>query len=109
MSNAYGLNPLYPKPAISGTTGNPIAGQRKTVSSAAVQFATAFDANTSLVSVDVQVDDVYVTFDGTTPSSSNGHRLYARDKVLWSKATATAAKFIRVTTDATLQASEFQV
>ena len=106
--SAYNLNPLYPKPSL-GSNGTAVAGQRKTVSSAAVTWTTPFDANTSLVSVDVQVDDVYVTFDGTTPSASNGHRLYAKDKVLWSKATATAAKFIRVTTDATLQASEFQV
>lgn len=107
--SAYNINPLYPKPS-TGSTGNPVAGQRLSVTSgAAVGFSTAFDAHTSMVAVDVQVANVYCTFDGTTPSSNNGHLFYAGDKFLWSWATATAAKFIAVSTTATLQASEFQV
>lgn len=104
----YGTGPLYPKPSIAAG-GAVVAGQRLSVSSSAVQFSTAFNVNTTLVAADIQGDDVWVTYDGSTPSSSNGHRMYAGQNVLWARATATAAKFIRVTTDAKIQASEFQV
>jgi hypothetical protein len=58
--------------------------------------------------LDVQDADVMVTFDGSDPSSTNGHRLYSGSHFTWSRATATAARFIRQgSTSAAIQASEF--
>jgi hypothetical protein len=68
--------------------------QRLGVSTSSIQFA-AFPSGTSIVWWDVQSQDVFVTIDGSTPSSSNGHRLLAGDSGIWSKATAEAARFIR--------------
>lgn len=99
-------NAIYPKPSWTNTAA--VQGQQLTVSSSAVQFA-AFDYTTSLVVLDIQVANVYCTFDGTTPSSSRGHILYATQSYTWSKAAATAAKFVAVTSDATIFASEFQI
>jgi hypothetical protein len=105
---SYNLNNLFPKPAYYQSAA--IADQRLTVSSAVVQFATAFNEITDLVVLDVQSADVMVTFDGSDPSSTNGHRLYNGRDYTWSRATAAAARFIRAdATDAAIQASEFQV
>ena len=82
--------PLYPRPAAGGVD------QKLTVSTVALSFAT-FSATGSIdvVMVDVQNQDVMVTFDGSTPTSSNGHHLVAGEKFTWSRAMAEAAKFIR--------------
>lgn len=69
--------------------------ERLTVSSVAVSFATTWPNSATHVFIDVQDNDVMVTFDGSTPTSSNGHRFRSGDSAVWSKATATAAKFIR--------------
>jgi hypothetical protein len=75
-----------------------------------VQFATAFNGSTNMVVLDVQDADVMCTFDGSTPTSTNGHRLYSGSHYTWSKAAASAAKFIRQgSSDAAIQASEFQL
>ena len=105
---AYNYTNLFPYPSVSG--GSSVADQRLTVSSSAVQFATAFNGSTNMVVLDVQDADVMCTFDGSTPTSTNGHRLYSGSHYTWSKAAATAAKFIRqAATDAAIQASEFQL
>ena len=104
---AYNLNNLFPKPAIY--RGSAVADQRLTVSSAVVQLS-AFNDITNMVVLDVQDADVMCTFDGSTPSATNGHRLYSGSHFTWSTATAAAAKFIRQAgTDAAIQASEFQL
>tara|TARA_R110000868_G_scaffold309695_1_gene570954 strand:- start:475 stop:804 length:330 start_codon:yes stop_codon:yes gene_type:complete len=103
-------NPLFPLPAYD-SAGAAIADQRLTVDSTAggVQFS-AFNAITQVVVLDIQGADIMVTFDGSAPTTTNGHRLYDGDHYTWSKATATAAKMIRQAgVSASVQASEFQV
>jgi len=90
-------------------SGSSVAGQSLTVSSSAVaMLATALAATTQKVVWDLQDDAAFVTFDGTTPTSSNGHKIASGTSGEWSRVTAEAAKWIRETTDARLQISEFQ-
>lgn len=110
MSNSYGLNPLYPKPAQttnSSGTSTPLLLQTLSVTTATA-FA-AFDINTSLVYVDIQGNAVYGTFDGSVPSSSNGHLFAVNTNYTWAKQTAALFKCIAVTGTAVLTASQFQV
>ena len=110
MSNiGTSLNYLYLKPTVVNNAG--VSGQTLTVSSSSVSLAatTAFNVSTTNVVLDVQANNVYCTFDGQTPSSTVGHILYAGQNYTWSKAAAITAKFIRVTSDATIWASEFTV
>lgn len=89
---AYNLNNLYPRPA--GTD------QRLTVDSTTggVSF-TAFTATAQdAVMFDVQTVDVFATIDGSAPTTSNGHRLYAGTFYTWSVGMANAAKFISSST-----------
>ena len=96
---------LFPYPNIY--RGTAVADQRLTVSSAVVTFS-AFADTTNLIVLDVQNADVMVTFDGSDPSATNGHRLYGGTHYTWSRATAAAARFIRQgSTDGVIQASEF--
>lgn len=105
--SSFNLNNIFPKPAVY--RGSPVADQRLTVSSSPVQFS-AFGDTTNMVVLDIQDADVMCTFDGSTPSATNGHRLYSGSHYTWSTAAATAAKFIRFAgTDASIQASEFQL
>ncbi len=100
---------IFPKPAYSSTGA--IADQRLAVSNAGagVQFGTAFNVITDFVMFDVQDADVMCTIDGSAPSATNGHRLYNGTSYTWSRAMATAAKFIRQgTVDAAIHASEIQ-
>ena len=51
-----------------------------------------------------------VTFDGSAPTSTNGHLMQAFTSYTWDVETAKAAKFIRQgSTSATIHASEFTV
>lgn len=101
-------NAIWPKP--SRTVAGAVADQRLTVADTVVPFATTFDTITQLVVLDVQTADVMCTFDGSDPSSTNGHRLYAGTAYTWSKAMAQAARFVRqATTSAAIHASEFQI
>jgi hypothetical protein len=95
---------LYPKPT-SGVT----AMKMLTVSSSVVQLTDSytFDTRTKYITLDVQDNDVYVTYTGETPSASVGHILYAGNSYTWSVATARAAKFIQVGSDAVIAASQF--
>tara|TARA_R110000868_G_scaffold366441_1_gene629345 strand:- start:3813 stop:4130 length:318 start_codon:yes stop_codon:yes gene_type:complete len=100
-------NAIYPKPCWA--LNSAVAGQQlSATTTAAVQFSSLNDI-TTLVVLDIQVANVYCTFDGTTPSSSRGHILYATQSYTWSRATAAAAKFIGTTATATIWGSEFQV
>ena len=85
MPNANVVN-LYPVP----TSG--VNDQTLTVSNSAVQFGTAFNELTRYIVLDVQVADVRVTYDGSAPTTSNGHILFAGRSYTWAKETAEAAK-----------------
>lgn len=101
-------NAIYPKPSWANNAA--VAGQKLTVTNGAVVQFAAFDGTTSAVVLDIQVANVYCTFDGTTPSATRGHILYATQSYTWSTAAATAAKFLATTaTDAIIFASEFQI
>lgn len=54
------------------------------VTTGAAVNAPAINEHTNLVFVDIQDNDVYVTFDGSTPASGNGHILSSgRDYLLY--------------------------
>lgn len=101
-----------PKPTVTAG-GIPVVSQRLAVSGSAVSFASVFYANpaantsTNLVIVDVQGNDMYVTFDGSTPSSTNGNQIYAGNSYAWHVTTASQAKFIQQSAAGTVQANEF--
>lgn len=98
------LNPLYPKPTIVGNAL--VAGERLAVGGSVVSKVTAPNQYTNTIMFDIQGDDVWCTTDGTTPSSSNGHRLYAGRSYTWSKEMVRVAKFIQVTGAAQIHFSE---
>lgn len=83
VSNLYPLKPV-------GTD------QRLTVDSTAggVQFS-AFSSAANYVMWDVQDADVMATFDGSAPTTTNGHRLRVGQCGTWSVPMATAMKAIR--------------
>jgi len=101
MANSFVTN-LYPKP----TSG--VADQTLAVADSAVQFGTAFNSLTRYIVLDVQLADVRVTYDGSAPTTTNGHILFAGRSYTWSKQAAVAAKFIRDgSVSASIHASEF--
>ena len=107
--SSFNLNNIFPKPA--WYRGSAIADQRLAVDSTVggVQFSTFSDTTTMIV-LDVQDADVMCTFDGSAPTTTNGHRLYSGSHYTWSTAAAQQAKFIRQgATSAAIQASEFQL
>ena len=73
-----------------------------------VQFS-ALHADTRYVMIDVQIANVRVTFDGSAPTSTNGHILVAAQGLLTLSAkTASSAKFIEDTaTDGLVHMSQF--
>lgn len=95
------ISNIYPKPS----TG--VLDERLAVSSVVVTLAASgWDVkNTKQVLWDVQTGDIFATFDGSDPSASNGHRLYVGQSGTWSLQLAKAARFIRATVDAVIQAS----
>jgi hypothetical protein len=105
--SSFNLNNIFPKPTFY--RGSAVADQRLAVdnTSGGVQFS-AFNDITNMIVLDVQDADVMCTFDGSAPTSSNGHRLYSGTHYTWSTAAAASAKFIRQgATDAAIHASEF--
>lgn len=89
--NSFVVN-LYPKP--NGTAPS----QNLSVEETVVQFnSTNFDYKTNAFFVTVHSHAVIVTFDGTTPSASNGHVLPANWYAFWSKDAVLAAKLLRHT------------
>ena len=106
---SFNLNNIFPKPA--WYRGSAVSDQRLTVDATVggVQFS-KFSDTSNMIVLDVQDADVMCTFDGSAPTSTNGHRLYSGSHYTWSTATASAAKFIRQgSTSAAIQASEFQL
>ena len=104
----YNLNNILPRPTHAASAA--VAGQALTVTStAATSFATTFNASTDCVLLDIQVANVWVTFDGTTPATGVALILAQGEKYTWSKAAAQQAKFVATTTtNAIIYASEFQ-
>ena len=102
MPNTYVTN-LYPKPTKDAND------QTLSVANSVVQFGTAFDSLTRYIVLDVQDNDVRVTYDDSSPTVTNGHILFAGRSYTWSKEAAQAAKFINNTAAATgiIHASEF--
>jgi hypothetical protein len=100
--NSFVVN-LYPKP--NGTAPS----QNLTVAATAVQFNPAnFDFKTNAFFVTVHTAGVVVTFDGSTPTVSNGHVLPANWYGWWSKDAEISAKLLRSTgTSAVVTISQF--
>jgi len=94
---------LYPVPT-GGVADQPLL----TVSNSAISLASSYDTKTRYIVLDVQDQDVRVTYDGSNPTTSNGHVLAAGTSYTWAKETALAAKVIRAGgTDAKIAQSEF--
>ena len=110
----YNINNILPKPTWSTAgrtdgTSAAVAGQRLTVTSTATSTFSAFNARTDVVVLDIQAANTYCTFDGSTPSATNGHILYSGQAYTWSTAAAIAAKFVATSaTNSIIYASEFQ-
>jgi len=100
--NSYIVN-LYLKPT-QDTTSQRLTPNASTV----VQFGT-LSVHTKAVSFDIQANNVYMTIDGSTPSSTNGHLLYAGRAYTLSITAAEKAKFISATGTAVIFASELTV
>ena len=99
--NSFVVN-LYPKPNQLATS------QNLTVAGTSVQFANTFSALTNAIFITVQTAPVWITFDGSTPSSTNGHLLPTNYNGWFSKDSIIAAKWLRSTgTSAFVSASEF--
>ena len=94
---------LYPRP--NGT----VSGENLScaTSGTGVSFA-AFDSDTKYVMIDVQDNNVIVTFDGSTPTASNGH-LLVKEKglITLSAQAAKAAKFLGVSGASIVHVSQF--
>jgi len=88
------------------------ATARATISTAVVlpsAIIATLPNNTSHVLIGVQTNDIMVTFDGSTPSASAGHRYPAGYQDFWTKQQWAAASFIRQgAADAVIQVSPFQ-
>ncbi len=68
----------------------------------------AFDSGTKYIAMDVQNADVFVTFDTSAPTTSNGHKLFAGRSYTFSTDAAVKAKFIQAGgTSAIIHASQF--
>lgn len=100
----YGAKPTRLK---SGTIapGQSIAN----ASGSATSFSVTFDVNTSLVPLEVQGVSSYVTFDGTTPSATNGHVLFVNQAYHWNVAAAQSAKFLAIGGSGRVMCSQFQI
>jgi len=86
------------------------ADQALTVDATAggVQFS-AFHADTTQVFWSSESAQCRVTFDGSAPTTTNGHLIEDGSSGIWSKALATAAKFIRTgAVSVTISASQLK-
>ena len=84
--NAYVVN-LYPVP------NDLVLGKAVDVSNTAVSvFPDGYDAKTTCCLVTASGGDFYVTFDGSDPSSTNGHLMTVPYKDWWSREAARVAR-----------------
>ena len=108
MGNSLVVN-LYPKPNSSAgdmkmlsVTTTPSGGFAK------LTDGYTFHQDTKFVVLDVQDNDVYVTYNNNqTPSATVGHILYAGNSYTWDIQTAKAANFLSVGGTAIIAASQF--
>ena len=96
--NSY-ISNLYLKPTDGATS------QRLSPALTPLSFA-AFERGTKAISFDVQTNDVFMTIDGSTPTSTNGHKLFAGRAYTLSVEAARVAKFIAASGTAVIFASE---
>jgi len=89
MASNVKVSNLQPKPH-QGQTLQEIA-----VSTSAVSFTNNFDIDSLYMLFEVKTASVYVTFDGSTPSATNGHSYAAGYRDFWSRNQAIFAQFIQ--------------
>jgi len=111
MANSFVTN-LYPIPSGTGNdhrlTVDATAGGVQFSQSSKDDNTDAFNSLTKYIAFDVQDADVFMTFDGSAPTTSNGHKLFAGRSYTFSKEAAVKAKFIRSgSTSAKIHASQF--
>ena len=111
MANSFVTN-LYPIPSGTGNdhrlTVDATAGGVQFSQSSKDDNTDAFDSLTKYIAFDVQDADVFMTFDGSAPTTSNGHKLFAGRSYTFSKEAAVKAKFIQAGgTSAKIHASQF--
>lgn len=100
--NSYVVN-LYPQPTPGATS------QRLTPTTVSEATFGAFDSKTKAVSFDVQGNNAYMTIDGSVPSATNGHLVYAGRAYTLSVDAAKAARFLSAASTAVIFASELTV
>ena len=105
---AIGRNGTLLTAAVTLEPNGSQADQRLTVDDTVRQFA-AFHAETSAVYWTSEDAPCRVTFDGSDPTTTNGHIIPSGASGTWSVAMAAAAKFIRSTgTSAIIHASQLR-
>jgi Tol biopolymer transport system component len=100
--NSYVTN-LYLRPTNGATS------QRLTPDTTTEATFGAFQPATKAISFDVQTNDAFMTIDGSVPSSTNGHKIYAGRAYTLSLSAATTARFIADAGTAVIFASELTV
>lgn len=104
------INVLYPKPAFALSVN--VASQSITVSTVAIAITTPYAIpDVDMVTFDIQGQTVRTRWDGTDPTSTVGHILYAGLAYTWTASQFNQAKFIRISTasaDATIFVSPMQ-
>lgn len=93
------INVLYPMRAV--TVAGPVASQATAVSTAAVT-PTGYSADNvgggvAVVTFDVQTSNLRCRWDGTAPTSTVGHLLFAGTNYTWNVTQYNNAQFIRDT------------
>jgi hypothetical protein len=76
---------------------------------ATTSFANTWNASSTLIALEVQTGSSYVTFDGTTPSATNGHQMFLNQAYHWNIATILSAQFKAIGTNGRVMASQFQI
>ena len=124
----YGLNALYTAPTID-SAGNPVLDKRLPIAGSVVSVLPsnnftiqttggtvntvnangAANATISTVDIDVQTGSVIATWDGSTPSATNGHVLSLGSTFSVSYRQWVAMKFIQQTVPGVIQASAMSV
>ena len=97
--NSY-ISNLYLKPTDGATS------QRLTPDTTTEATFGAFEIRTKAISFDVQTNDAFMTIDGSVPSSTNGHKIYAGRAYTLSKEAAIKARFIAAAGTSVIFASE---
>jgi hypothetical protein len=85
--NSYVVN-LYPVPNEFGP------GQALDVDGTVLSFTNNFDPKTTCCYISSTGGNFYVTFDGSEPSSTNGHHIESPYFAWWSKEATRVAKMI---------------